>query len=50
MAASFGNTMSTLQSANKTNQNATFSQTIPNPPSFYDDDIEKWRKKFQKHV
>jgi hypothetical protein len=24
--------------------------TIPNPPSFYYDDIEKWNKKFQKHV
>lgn len=24
--------------------------TIPNPPSFYYDDIEKWNKKFAKHI
>ena len=25
-------------------------QTIDNPPSFYDDDLKKWRKKFEKAV
>jgi hypothetical protein len=24
--------------------------TIPNPPSFYDKDIEEWRNKFAKHI
>ena len=24
--------------------------TIPNPPGFYDKDIELWRAKFQKHI
>ena len=25
-------------------------ETVPNPPSFYDNDIEKWKTKFQKHI
>lgn len=25
-------------------------ETVPNPPSFYDNDIEKWKNKFQKHI
>ena len=25
-------------------------ETVPNPPSFYDDDINKWSMKFDKHI
>lgn len=25
-------------------------ETVPNPPSFYYNDIEKWNKKFAKHI
>ena len=25
-------------------------ETIPNPPSFYQADIDKWHKKFAKHI
>lgn len=25
-------------------------ETIPNPFSFYDDDIQRWNKKFEKHI
>jgi hypothetical protein len=25
-------------------------ETVPNPPSFYYDDIEKWNKKFKQHI
>jgi len=24
------------------------AETVPNPPSFYDDDMEKWKKKFHR--
>ena len=24
--------------------------TVPNPPSFYYDDMEKWNKKFANHI
>ena len=24
--------------------------TVPNPPSFYYNDMEKWNKKFEKHI
>ena len=25
-------------------------ETVPMPPSFYDDDIDKWKKKFAKSI
>lgn len=25
-------------------------ETVPNPPSFYEDDIQKWQKKFANHI
>lgn len=25
-------------------------ETIPNPPSFYDNDMDKWKNKFAKHI
>lgn len=25
-------------------------ETVPNPPSFYDKDMEFWRDKFDKHI
>ena len=25
-------------------------ETVPNPPSFYDDDMNKWSKKFENHI
>tara|TARA_B110000285_G_C14919328_1_gene511815 strand:- start:246 stop:494 length:249 start_codon:yes stop_codon:yes gene_type:complete len=25
-------------------------ETIPNPPSFYEDDMQKWNQKFSKHI
>ena len=27
-----------------------FSSTIPNPPSFFEEDMEKWKNKFAKHI
>lgn len=25
-------------------------ETVPNPPSFYENDMDKWRNKFAKHI
>jgi hypothetical protein len=33
----------------ETNHNAV-QTTIPNPPSFFDQDLEKWSKKFAKSI
>jgi len=30
------------------NENSKPQETVPNPPSFFEDDMEKWRKKFSK--
>jgi hypothetical protein len=30
------------------NESSKPQETVPNPPSFYEDDIEKWKKKFSK--
>lgn len=31
-------------------KNTRKMETIPNPPSFYDDDMRKWNEKFGKHI
>lgn len=30
------------------NEATKFTETIPNPPAFYEDDMAKWKKKFSK--
>ena len=37
-------------SSQDNNNNAKLSETVPNPPNFFDADIEKWKQKFSESI
>lgn len=39
-----------VQSAQGTRRKTALTSTVPNPPSFYEDDMNKWENKFKKQV